>query len=210
MNLRLRVAVLIVAVAALAVWKSQLFIVTRPGDHPRPLELIEVARRAPAHVDATLPAVPFGAVALKGGDGVLIVHYWAPWERHAATQAATLDSLIHSEERRPQLAVVCFDPFPSLARYVARQRLRIAVLLDHGRTLAASLPCPSIPYTYVIDRDSRIAVAQAGEVDWLSPDTRAVIRALIAEPATRPAGDSSRAKPVRLWGLPQAHRSRRC
>jgi hypothetical protein len=196
MNLRLRVAVLILAVAALAIWKSQLFIVTRPGDHARPLRPIEATRRRPVHIDVTLPAVPFGAVAVRGGDDVLIVHYWAPWERHAASQAATLDSLIHSEEPRPQLAVVCFDPFPSLARYVARQRLRIPVLLDHGHALTTALPCPSIPYTYVIDRNSRIAVAQAGEVDWLAPATRGVVRALLAEPA--PIRDSSGAAPASL------------
>ena len=81
------------------------------------------------------------------------------------------------------MVVVCFDPFPSVARYVARARLRLGVMLDHGRTLAQALPCPSLPYTYVLDRDGRIAVAQPGPVDWLGPGTRDALRRVLAEPA---------------------------
>jgi hypothetical protein len=64
-------------------------------------------------------------------------------------------------------------------------RLRLPVLLDTRRALADRLPCPSIPYTYVIDRDGRIAVAQAGEVDWLAPATREALESLLGEPAPR-------------------------
>jgi hypothetical protein len=114
---------------------------------------------------------------------VLLVHYWAPWERHSGAQAVALDSLRRTlAPGSLKLAVVCFDPYPSVSRYVARMRLRLPVLLDLQRALVRKLPCPSIPYTYVIDRAGRIAVAQGGEVDWLSPQTRAALGGLIAEP----------------------------
>ena len=195
MKLRLRAALLIVAVAAFALWRSQLFIVTRPGDHARPLRIIPSGQRARAIFAATLPAIPVGAVRLEPGGTVLVIHYWAPWERHAATQIAGLDSLARLESlavpangSSARIFAVCFDPFPSVARYVARQRLRVPVLLDTRRALSAALPCPSVPYTYAIDREGRIAISQPGEVDWLDPETRASLAELreSAAPAPKP------------------------
>jgi hypothetical protein len=115
---------------------------------------------------------------------VLLVHYWAPWERHSGAQALALDSLRRTLTGSGlELAVVCFDPYPSVSRYLGRMRLRLPVMLDLRRALADKLPCPSIPFTYLVDREGRIAAAQAGEIDWLSPATRAAIEALLEEPA---------------------------
>jgi hypothetical protein len=183
-TLRRRLAVLLIAACAFVAWRSQLFIVSRPGEAPRPLTLRAAADRPAAAFDVTLPQIPIGARHLTQHHGVLLIHYWAPWERHSARQAALLDSLSHDERWAGlNTVVVCFDPFPSVTRYVARQRLRLCVLLDHGHDLRRALPCPSIPYTYVIDRDGRVAVAQAGEVDWLAPATRTTLERLLAEPA---------------------------
>jgi hypothetical protein len=185
-----------VAAFAVWLWHAQLFTVARPGAAPRALAPVPRPERRAAAVDVVLPAVPVGMACLRGGDGVLLVHYWAPWERHARPQAAALDSL----RRDPALArlravVVCFDPFPSVARFLARQRLGLTVLIDGDRALARVLPCPSVPYTYVLDASGRIAVVQEGEVDWLAPDTRATLRRLLEEPPP-PPGPGSGATPA--------------
>ena len=178
------------AVAALAftAWRSELFTVSRPGERPRALIATARGQRAAADFDVMLPIVPVGMERLTTGHGVLVIHYWAPWERHSLDQATRLDSL----RRMSRLAglravIVCFDPFPSVARYVGRNRLRVPVLLDGQRALVLRLPCPSIPYTYVIDAAGRIAVAQPGEVDWLAPATCVLLRRLLAEPDAEPA-----------------------
>jgi len=177
-----------VAVFAFVIWRAQLFTVSRPGDRPRPLALFASAARVAAAFDVVLPAVPVGMVRLRDGDGVLLVHYWAPWERHGGAQAELLDSLRKATGlERLRVVVVCFDPFPSVARFVARRHLRLSVLLDHGRALREALPCPSVPFTYVLDAAGRIAVAQPGEVDWFAADTRAALDSLLAEaPRPRP------------------------
>jgi hypothetical protein len=180
---------------AFAAWRGNLYSVARPGDRPRPLVLERPVTRPPARFDVVLPAVPVGMERLKAGGMVLLVHYWAPWERHAREQASRLDSLRRLPELEPLRAVVvCFDPFPSVARYVARQRLRLPVLLDGQAELRRALPCPSLPYTYVLDRSGRIAVAQAGEVDWWHAGTRGALLRLIGETARdrTPAPDRSR------------------
>ena len=186
MSGRAAIVAAVVAALAIAVWHAQLFTVSRPGERPRALAVRTETQRRPAPLDVVLPQVPVGMAHLRDGGAVLLVHYWAPWERHGALQAALLDSL----RREPDLealrvVVVCFDPFPSVSRYVARHRLRLPVLLDGERSLRAVLPCPSVPYTYVIDRAGRIAVAQAGEVDWFGAGSRDALRALLAEPERR-------------------------
>jgi hypothetical protein len=179
---RIRTAVIaaLLGTIALLIWRAELFTVARPGEAPRALALLPPERRAAVALDVALPVVPVGMQRLRSAENVLLIHYWAPWEQHARVQAAHLDSLRrHPDLERVRAVLVCFDPFPSVARYVARQRLRIPVLLDGHRELRAALPCPSIPYTYVIDAAGRIAVAQAGEVNWWDPDTRiALIRIL--------------------------------
>lgn len=184
MNVRFLAAVLVLAAIGAVVWRAQLFTVEKSGATPRPLVLLPEPRASHPGFDVTLPAVPVGTQRLHPGAGVLLVHYWAPWERHSGAQARGLDSL--RRELPPgalTLAVVCFDPYPSVSRYAARLRLRLPLLLDIRHELADHLACPSIPYTYVIDASGRVAVAQEGEVDWLSPVTRATLTRLFDEPA---------------------------
>lgn len=195
MSRRGALVALAVAAIAFAVWRAELFTVARPGDHPRALAVIDVSARRAVDFDLALPAVPVGIERLSAGGRVLLVHYWAPWERHSLAQASTLDSLRRDPAlERLRVVLVCFDPFPSVARYVGRNRLRLPVLLDGRRDLAAHLPCPSIPYTYVVDGAGRIAVAQPGEVEWLSAATRGALETLLDEaqrPGPRPAGTAT-------------------
>ena len=186
-SLRAAVAAAMVALAAVSLWRAELYTVQRPGQRPAPLALEPASVRRSAEVAIVLPCVPIGTRRVASDAGVTLVHYWAPWERGASSQAAGLDSLRRLPEVHGLEAfVVCFDPFPSVARFVGRRRLRIPVLLDGRGTLRDQLPCPSIPYTYVLDGAGRIAVRQAGQVDWLSPGTRRALEALLAERRASP------------------------
>jgi len=190
---RLWAAVVLAFAGAAFVWRAELFTVSRPGDRPRPLQLIPAGKRTAVSFDVIVTAIPNGLHHLSSAAEPVLIHYWAPWERHSLVQAAALDSLSRSAEIGGLHAVlVCFDPFPSVARFVARHRLRITVLLDRERSLRAALPCPSVPYTYVIDAAGRIAVAQAGEVDWWADETRAALGSLLHEPAPRPGASGHR------------------
>ena len=184
-----RIVIALLILTALVVWRSELFVVSQPGEGARPLTLLPAKSRTDARVDVALPKVPVGMHRLKSGSGVTLVHYWAPWERHGLTQAAMLDSLRQAPDMASvQVALVCFDPFPSVARYIARNKLHLTVLLDHERSLAHLLPCPSVPYTYLLDRHGRIVVAQPGEVDWFAPETRAVLNSMVRGEANAPEG----------------------
>ena len=174
MRPRLAALLLVLGAAGLFWWRAELFTVSRPGDAPRPLA--RAIREAPPAFDVSLPLVPVGVARLTPGGRPLLVHYWAPWERHARAQVLALDSLARTlPVDGPRVAVVCFDPFPSVARYVARLRLRVPVMLDLRRDLQGVLPCPSVPYTWLLDAGGRVVASQPGEVDWLAPATRALV-----------------------------------
>ena len=190
MRLRLAAVLLVLGVVGLVWWRAELFTVSRPGVAPRALARGSDggAQGARAAFDVSLPLVPIGVARLTPGNRALLVHYWAPWERHARAQVMALDSLVRTlPAGRLRVAVVCFDPFPSVARYVARLRVRLPVMLDLKRELQAVLPCPSLPYTWLLDARGRVVAAQPGEVDWLAGSTRA----LLLEASEGTASDSA-------------------
>lgn len=196
MSRRTVIAGAVVAALAATAWWSQLVSVARPPQRPRALALLPVAERRAASFDVVLPAVPVGAQRLSAGSGPLLIHYWAPWEHHGREQAALLDSL----RREPGLeglrvVIVCFDPFPSVTRFVARQRLRLGVLIDAEGELRRALPCPSVPYTYGIDAGGAIALAQAGEADWWAEGTRQALLDLLAAPGPARRRAAARDRP---------------
>jgi len=178
------VVIVALLIAGVALWRAELIRVDRAGDVPRPLALVPLAQRSRVSCDVVLPVVPVGMSRVRAAEQPLLIHYWAPWERHSRAQSAALDSLARELQGGDlRVVLVAFDPFPSVARYVARQRLRVTVLLDGPGELRARIPCPRVPYTVVLDRSGRVAVSQAGEVDWLAPETRRVLEAVVNEGA---------------------------
>jgi hypothetical protein len=180
--MRPRLAALLLVLGALGLfcWRAELFSVAKPGEAPRALARTGApggpGPGMPPAFDVSLPLVPVGVARLTPGGRPLLVHYWAPWERHGRAQVLALDSLARTlPAGGVQVAVVCFDPFPSVARYVGRLRLHVPVMLDLRRDLQAVLPCPSVPYTWLLDARGRVIAAQPGEVEWLSPATRALL-----------------------------------
>jgi peroxiredoxin len=172
----------VLVLVALA-WRGQLVRVGRDPS-PRPLVLLAEAERRDLPCDVVLPTVPVGMTRVHSGGSPLLIHYWAAWERDGRTQAAALDSLVKLLAPTDlRVVMVSSDPFPSVARFVQRQRLKLRVLLDGPGLLQSQIPRPQLPHTVLIGRDGRAAVVQSGPVDWLGPETRATLEDVIGEPA---------------------------
>ena len=181
------IALALLASIAFMAWRAELWSVQAPGTGPSPLVLLPAEVREAVSFDVVLPSVPTGMRRLTDRDGAMLIHYWAPWEQGSRAQSRLLDSLSHSAGfEHLQVVLVCFDPFPSVARYVGRTRLKLPVMLDGEHLLSKALPCPSIPTTYVLDSSGRVVVRQSGTVDWWHPATIAVLREAMAEPAPEP------------------------
>jgi hypothetical protein len=192
------IAIALIALVAFTTWRSELWNVQKPGRAPAPLTPLPDDLRESATFDVVLPCVPTGLRRLTDRDGATLVHYWAPWELSGRAQAMLLDSLSHAAGfEHLQVVLVCFDPFPSVARFVGRTRLQLPVLLDGSHALDRVLPCPSIPTTYVLDARGRICVRQSGTVDWWAPQTLATLRRVLSEaPAQPPASPAPAPAPA--------------
>ena len=83
MSGRAAIAALVIAALAVIVWRAELFTVSRPGLRARALVALPAEHRVATQLDATLPVVPVGMERLRAGRGVLLIHFWAPWERHS-------------------------------------------------------------------------------------------------------------------------------
>jgi hypothetical protein len=189
------IAIFVMLAAGLGVWRGELMRVAPALPAPQPLALIPVAARTPLECDVVLPVVPIGMTRLRSAERPLLIHYWAPWERHGRAQAAALDSLSRTLQGRDlRIVLVALDPFPSVARFVARQRLRVTVALDGPGLLRAHVPCPCLPHTVLIDGSGRVAARQSGEIDWLSDATARALERLLAEPRAVPEPERSRAR----------------
>ena len=186
--IRVAVAGLVLTAVALA-WRGQLVKVGRE-EAARPLALLAEAERRELGCDVVLPTVPVGMTRVQSGGTPLVIHYWAPWERNGRVQAAALDSLVKTFALSDlRVVLVTSDPFPSVARFVQRQRLKLRVLLDGPGLLRAQVPRPQLPHTVVIGRDGRTWVVQSGEVDWLAPETREALESVLdARVPDRPPG----------------------
>ncbi len=182
MRRRLAFVIAVLGLGGLVLWRAELFTVSRSGAAPVVIQLRDPSERRVADFDAVLPMVPIGMLHLQPRSGVQVIHFWAPWMRHATASAIGLDSLRKGlPPGEVRFAVVSFDPFPSVSRFLRRNRLSLPLVLDHHHALSADLPCPSIPYTYVVDLEGRIAAEVAGEIDWLAPATRAALETLVHE-----------------------------
>jgi hypothetical protein len=188
------IALALLLAIAFLVWRDELWSVQAPGRHAVALALLPEELREPVAFDVVLPAIPTGLVRVRASDGPTLVHYWAPWEQDGRAQSHLLDSLAHTAEFESlRVVLVCFDPFPSVARYVGRTGLHLPVMLDGEHRLSHVLPCPSIPTTYVLDRDGRVIARQSGTVDWWAPGTLETLRRAMQTPA--PVPDSARGAP---------------
>jgi hypothetical protein len=71
-------------------------------------------------------------------------------------------------------------------------------MLDLRRELQAALPCPSVPYTWLLDARGRVVAAQPGEVEWLAPATRRLLLdpdAVAADSASASRTETQRPRP---------------
>jgi hypothetical protein len=146
------------------------------------------AVRPPPAFDVSLPLVPVGVARLTPGGRPLLVHYWAPWERHGRAQVLALDSLARTlPAGRAARGDRVLRPVPVGG---ALRGAAAAPRAGHARPAPRSPGRAPLPERslHVAARCARAVVAaQPGEVEWLAPATRA----LLLERRRRAAADSA-------------------
>lgn len=153
---------------------------------------------ATLHTPAVLPATPDYVFADREGaetrfedfrGRVVVVNLWAMWCRPCRTEMPTLAQLAQTYAQQPDLVVLPINVDRTETEIAsARSFLDVHEPLPFYSDPAFRLPFEfegrgRMPQTILIDRQGRVRAWFEGESDWSSPEARALIDHLLAEPA---------------------------
>lgn len=150
------------------------------------LETPAALEAAPAYVFKTREGADVRLADFKGK--VVVVNLWAMWCAPCRTEMPTLARL--SEAYAGKDLVVLPINVDATEDAIADARSFIDVheplpmYSDPKFQLPFELPGKGkMPQTVLLDRQGRIRASFSGEADWASPEARALMDALLAEPA---------------------------
>jgi peroxiredoxin len=76
-----------------------------------------------------------------------------------------------------------------IRRYASELGLTFPLVLDRDAKINALYGVVGLPTTFLVGRDGRAVALAVGPRDWASTPGRALIQALLAEPAPRPGAE---------------------
>jgi thiol-disulfide isomerase/thioredoxin len=150
------------------------------------LETLKAAPMAPAYVFKTREGADATFADFRGK--VVVVNLWAMWCAPCRTEMPTLARL---DEAYPDSELIVLpinvDATPdglADARSFIDVHEPLPLYSDMKFQLPFELPGEGkMPQTVLLDRKGRIRASFSGEADWASPEARALVDALLAEPA---------------------------
>ena len=150
------------------------------------LETLKATPMAPAYVFKTREGADATFADFRGK--VVVVNLWAMWCAPCRTEMPTLARL---DEAYPDSELIVLpinvDATPdglADARSFIDVHEPLPLYSDMKFQLPFELPGEGkMPQTVILDRKGRIRASFSGEADWASPEARALMDALLAEPA---------------------------
>ena len=169
----------------LAVWSAASAEPPAMASLLKPLDLL-------AYPTGTMPP-PFSArtmdsrvLSLADLQGrVVVLNFWASWCLECRPEMPVLERL-HRDYRSRGLAIIGINTreAPATARRYANDLgLSFPLVLDLEGKINGSYGVVGLPSTFLIGRDGRAVALAAGPRDWESALARAIIEAMLAEPA---------------------------
>lgn len=119
---------------------------------------------------------------------VILLNFWASWCAECRAEMPVLERL-HRGLGPRGLAVVGInarEDAVTIRRYAGELRLTFPLLLDPGGTVNSQYGVVGLPTTFLVGRDGRAVAFAVGTRAWGGAPARALIEALLAEPAPRP------------------------
>src|SRR6266568_6031156 len=127
-------------------------------------------------------------VSLAGLQGrVVLLNFWATWCQECRTEMPMFQRL-HREFASQGLSVIGInarEEIPAIQKYAKERGLNFPLVLDAKGEINAAYGVIGLPATFLIGRDGRAVARAVGPREWSGEQALAIIRALLAEPATR-------------------------
>jgi peroxiredoxin len=135
----------------------------------------------------TLGARPLSIAEYRGS--VIILNFWATWCLECRPEMPVLERLQREFSSRgfAVIGVNARENSEAARRYATELGLTFPLVLDRNGTINTLYGVVGLPTTFVIGRDGRAVGFAVGPREWESAPARALIAALLAEPAPPPA-----------------------
>jgi peroxiredoxin len=120
---------------------------------------------------------------------VLVLNFWATWCLECRPEMAVLERLRREFSSRG-LAIIgvnARENTEAVRRYAKELGLTFPLVLDPDGKINALYGDDGLPTTFVVGRDGRAIAFAIGPRQWESAPARALIEALLADPAPGPA-----------------------
>ncbi len=117
------------------------------------------------------------------------MNFWATWCPECRQEMPVLERL-HRELVPQGLGIVGVNARKkkkAVSRYVKELGLTFPVMLDPDGKISALYGVVGLPATFLVGRDGRAVAFAIGPREWGSAPARALLDALLAEPAPRPS-----------------------
>jgi thiol-disulfide isomerase/thioredoxin len=140
----------------------------------------------PPFSGSTLDARPLSITEYRGS--VIILNFWASWCLECRPEMPVLERLQREFSSRGLIiiGVNTREKKEAARRYAKELGLTFPLVLDRDGKINALYGVVGLPTTFVIGRDGRAIGFAVGPREWESAPARALIAALLAEPAPPP------------------------
>ena len=141
----------------------------------------------PQFSGSTLDARQLSLAEYRGA--VIVLNFWATWCLECRPEMPALERLQREFSSRG-LAIIGVNARESkeaVRRYAKELGLSFPLVLDRDGKINALYGVIGLPTTFVVGRDGRVIAFAIGPRQWESAPARALIEALLAEPAPGPA-----------------------
>jgi cytochrome c biogenesis protein CcmG, thiol:disulfide interchange protein DsbE len=148
---------------------------------------VELGSEAPDFTAVTVDSAPRLKSLSDYRGQVVMVNVWATWCLPCRVEMPSIEALHQAYARKgfKVLAVSVDDPghAETIRAFVRQYKLTFEILHDPEKKIVEQYDILGYPETFIIGRDGVIRKKLLSATDWNSPDHRALVERLLAEPA---------------------------
>lgn len=174
------VLVIAVGVVAALAWSASMYV-------RREMVPIALGSEAPDFTAVSVDSAPRLKSLADYRGQVVMVNVWATWCLPCRVEMPSIEAL--HRDFAPKgfkvLAVSVDDPghAATIRAFVEQYNLTFEILHDPDKKIVEQYDILGYPETFIIGRDGLIRKKLLSATDWNSPDHRALVERLLAEPA---------------------------
>ena len=174
------VVVLVVGITAVVAWSAAAYL-------RRQMVPVALGSEAPNFTAVTVDSAPRLKSLADYRGQVVMVNVWATWCLPCRVEMPSIEALHrdYAPKGFKVLAVSVDDPgrAETISAFVEQYKLTFEILHDPDKKIVEQYDILGYPETFIIGRDGVIRKKLLSATDWNSPEHRALVERLLAEPA---------------------------